>query len=508
MLPRKKYETKPDAEKPQNEAAAEQLTNSTGGLLEKIVEGIRGNNQEQAAENTTVKENDGSKNDTGTEPVDAKIAEKMQMNGANQTEILDSLTFDQLLDVADQIPKYRQIILEHFSQKYEISHKTIEIVFPSTYNGFVELTNDEIKISNFSTFTRFMTTCGRLIRKLKFSGYQTDSMRRQAVGRYINILCSKTLNELEISNFDANTTVDWHKPFENVEKVVLRNGPINGNTATQFKWFFPKLRFLEFLENVEIEEKALLDHYPHLEHFSCHSELDMTTFLYFNRQLRSLEMQKPQDSTFLHYVRDKLPSLEHFVLNDLDDDFFVKNERGAAYFMNVKKFSVVLDLHGHVLPHEFPFAFPQLQEFELIGFNVSEKWIEFIMELRQLKNLTIQWEQWGNKHWLGIANQMTHLVELNIDWKKGNEHAIKSLIRNNRNLNKIVLQGIAADQRDHVNKVIGNDWQITSKNDIDVVFVRNETTKIGNSFSWEQFPFLHKCFQFLNEILKKFIRIL
>lgn len=339
--------------------------------------------------------------------------------------IFEHLSFDELLCVAQAHKRFQPSARSVFARKFAIH--------PVTVTNF----NEKKTIRSLPSAV-VLRHFGDLIIKLRVK-YHSDFQRfnldlEKAICKYGQAAAI----EIEFVNSDMFAFGQIKKqPFQLVKKVLFTRC-VPSTLAFDFNKWFPNATHLDFLKpkifNWHSESKCIHQKFPKLEHlgiinarrgdegfdykYATHNEVDsliirnpltnvnLKAFIVRNRGLRSLKLKHINDAhrdemseenygikitiTFLIYLNEKLPLLEHLdltvtQLHLIEDDF---DDKSKLMFKNLTKLTI--NFQSSFTLAFLPIHTNRLDELVLSGEELDEESAKFLQLQEKCKKLTLR----------------------------------------------------------------------------------------------------------------------
>lgn len=396
--------------------------------------------------------------------------------------ILDFLDFEQLFNAADCGYRIRSIIQNHYAiPKYQIHRKTIYV---GDYKfGEVPLVFQEnaIHLHDLYTTLRFIRVFGPVITKLSISN-NLHSGESNQIAEYLNKYATNSLNSLKISVSSENMISKWRNVFRNLIKLNLSVGfHVRDITICHLYELFPNIETLQMAWSANMPPVCLSQYFRRLRHLhfvdiNSHSDKNIRELLAVNNNLRSLYMENECDTNFLRFLSQMEPHLKELTITNLKWNFFSHTAHNdVIHLTHLKKLNIEMINGGLKRIEHFPFHFECLEEFELVEQNISNRWVDFIIQQNCLKKLRIASDAWTTDNWHQISTKLPKLAELSVFYRYRNSDGIFHLIEHNSSLRKIAFQIQFASQREHVRNLMSAQWKVISENNphpYDIVYVR------------------------------------
>lgn len=338
----------------------------------------------------------------------------------------------------------RNILRHRFSKKLIVFH----LIYYSNKPNMMELDwyqhefDDRIEISHMPIIQKILQYFGQFITKLHISHTsRMPKMQSQRIYQFVNLYCSNTLVQLQITNHFNDIFAEFKKPFKNVTIVSLDGnfGSFENSTLT-FSQLFPSLNCLNLgttdIHHLNVDHQRM----PFLEYLIADNGHQYRTnslkmLIKNNPQIRSIAL-KAAKPDLLQFIADRLPYLEHLILDCYEERSNIGNMQ--FHFERLKSF--VLMGTTYTMPSNVIFG-SKLEEFEVRAKDRdSSMFVELILKHRQtLKKLRLH-VALNNVDISRLANACLTVDELQFKCKVGIdiENVIK-LIANIKRLKKLVL---------------------------------------------------------------------
>lgn len=357
-------------------------------------------------------------------------------------KILDILSFDELINMANRNPTLKELIANHaIIPRFNINSKLIDLAVDdnNVHRTNSEMTDDTIIINDPILATRFLENFGGDISKMVIS-------KSSAVADLCaNAYCSDSLVELTIAS-NLNVTNAWNKPFKlltdlRVDAIVMKEGnEIFGN-------IFPSIVSLKI--TTETSMAFFLYNFPNLKNVVLPSMGDNELiFFSHNPMLQNVEI----GFSFVYHMENirraseslqKLESIKFMIGSPIVSDPYPTNH-GLIHFKNVKKCAIAISSMFQskaLLPDSIPIVFDQLEELEIYTASMKP-WMTFITRHVNLRTLRILTHLNGDDllELFELSNRMKHSIDLSVDWLFDMEDTtVENLVQRQSRLNKFVV---------------------------------------------------------------------
>lgn len=392
---------------------------------------------------------------------------------------LNDTKFEDLIDIAETFPQFRELIRQHAISKYHINTKWIRYYGTNMIDSSIysDDNSDSIRIYDNTTSTttlpRFLQHFGQLISRIEISNRKYDSgSSTKSISDAINKYCSESLKEMTLW-YDSDWDALAQKPFKQLTNLLLLSFSWNcENNIKNLTELFPSL------ENVAFEHygsdvsllKCFKQHFPHLEYVRLpyyikrkpNNSIDtFDQFMELNPQIRGVHMKETVfDSDILDLLRltsEKLPNLE------------------------ILGIQTNLDVYPISLTDDNPIVFGKLKELEIYG---SHSWMNFIIRNHELRVLNITWMMNLNG-WTTIVENLPNLVEIQVTWRphdSNQQNGIISLMSRETNLKKVTFRfGYSRQEYNILRGLLHPKWQFEGQVEDhmpNITFIRSNQTLI------------------------------
>lgn len=393
-------------------------------------------------------------------------------------DILNDFSFDELINYADTDKNFQNLISWIFStRKYKLNEKEIKLMDHRSVNSSTQFYENSVYILHATTAMKILRNFGHLITNLivlplyyKYSEYLEPGSK--IINGYINKYCSKSLKNLTLVNFKQNATMEWFKPFEQVETVFFQVGILDTKSLDLNK-IFPKIRRLEFQGVIVTDQRFIEQHFAYLHEIIIDINLarlnrdlwesNIKKFIQLNPQLRKLQLRTFGERELFTLLSQQ--NLESLGLEVQPSDFFSQpGNDSLAHFPHVKKLTLIFSLYQEYRIEHLPFDFENIEELTMNwfhDFSLTREWIDFVIKHKNIRKLTLQTSQPRDNHWAMMLNQLPHLNELHTKLSIPSA-GILNFIQNSDNVTKYVFYAITKRNANELIALLGDAWQCTS----------------------------------------------
>lgn len=332
-------------------------------IVDQMISSIAENANHNRANEITTNSTSGSIHSTNLIDVNFDCVEK----------ILNILTFNELLCIADTNKHLREAAEIEFTRRY--GKRTVWLDFiPDSMAPTANVQEKWIKINDLKTCLQTLRCFGHLITNLHVTGVPSMLYCREIeqaiwIVSYVTSYCSKTLSQIIFSKCSCLTLNHLSKPFVSVKSVRFEYCNVEQTLAT-FNHFFPMARELVLLWT---DVAGIGTNIRNLQHLEINMSMNLNTFqmehveaiIKSNPQLRRLKLILGCDVAFLHAIGEHLQSIE-----DLEIGCFYGNSEANninIHLKSVKNFKLHTNemAGGHCWPTNAAFTFDKLQAFTL-----------------------------------------------------------------------------------------------------------------------------------------------
>lgn len=387
------------------------------------------------------------------------------------------LNDDSWLDVrnADDSDYEDSGLVESFG--LSIISKTLEIfgLIPKSIEVPQFIFGDTILITKLKMGLTIFKHFGNDIKKLRLFYNYLNSEDSKALSKHINKYCGKSLEEFEINHCSANTLEVMLEPFERVKNVTFgyQLGRM-GISTLPLNQLFPQLRRLSLNYIMDLNERYINCHLPHLEHLYVHVgvaksfhgahviENKLETLIKRNPQIQSLTARSISPR-FFKTINKFLPNLEYLAIYS----FFFENER--FHFDKVKKFTMKSSFGS-----QDNITFSHLEELSINCFDDCDDWFEFLGKHQTLTQFHIEHSTISDQTFEFLAMNLENLLEMSISLIHSTFMAPDTIINflvNHRKIEKFTLGTCKESDMKIFVEHLGNGWNI-EKHGKEVVFLR------------------------------------
>lgn len=381
------------------------------------------------------------------------------MNLEYQLNVLKSLNFMDLLDIAQTNEKILELAIGVFQQNF--GHKSLKIQASSYPKRFKLKVANDIIVTDIEIALKILSIFGSKIRVLKIRYERIEYSDAKKLTQHINQFCSQSLTHLGISGITKKLWSFMGKPFVNVEDVAFSK-VLEPMKKMKMNQIFPQLRTL-ILINTEIKDPAILNcTFPHMNHLFV-SVLtpevafaeETEHFLSSNPQIRHLTVQH-NFQHFLEEVHHKLQTIETLELLWPQDDY---SNGKPTHFENVKQ--LIVTSNSFPVPTKVTFA--QLEEIECYCYpELSDEYIDYFKMNRNVRKINITSEV-KNEQFERLSGSFPNLMEASV--KCGDDvrdDSVAEFIERNCQINKLLL--LTANQTLHssLRTRLHVDWKLHS----------------------------------------------
>lgn len=298
----------------------------------------------------------------------------------------------------------------------------------------------EIRIDDYEMMLKTFKYFGHTITKLRVNYGIGKHLQAKLIGKLISEYLSKSLIEIEFKYCQAKTIKYITKPLINVISVYFsRSIHEIVNEALPINVLFPAVRrlYISKLSSISTYFDCFM---PNLVHVYVDGENYSYEFLKFEPFIKMI-MKNPHIKSFglfrtsldfLQILNIWLPKLEKLNINT----FGAGNTK--IIFENVKE----LILKNPIITIE-SLEFPKLETLKInIQSGNKDKWIEFIKENKQLKQLYLQYSTLTDKQFEQLMIDFEDLEEMSIftpGTESINVKILAKMIKNHEKLRKVHL---------------------------------------------------------------------
>lgn len=341
--------------------------------------------------------------------LDADLLKLVDINNDCLESIFELLDIGDLINVAEADDRFIQAAQSVFSRCHRKKSVT-------SYNDSMShIYNDYINVE-IDSIAACLCHFGHLISSLSID---FNFEHRTDIERAIQKYCKEPLTTLNLKFCHERQFETLNKPFVNVQNLRIDYSAINSDLSQLSRWF-PNLASLE-LYYVQLPRSEFVEvHFSHLERLTIYSSLPLyetlSKMIHLNPQLKSLALYCYYSQQLMESISTQLVELQELALWTPMDGF--RRFDGQSFqFTSVTKFT----LYGYrpTSPiHCVPFEFSQLQELNLIDFNVYHPHILKFVDDHSSANIlrlvsSIHWTDdltYGDLE--RIIRQMPNLIEI------------------------------------------------------------------------------------------------
>lgn len=365
--------------------------------------------------------------------------------------IFQRLGFRCLLNVANTTKKLRSAAGRIYAEKYgqKLVKFDVEAIGP-----IIDETPTTFQINDARTCLLMFRAFGSCIPKLQLNFHGIGKRRTQAISQALNEYCAKTLNELEWHHAPATSIT---QKFPKLAILRVKNGLLGG-AMSQFQETFPLLSVLE-LSNVQAENRKCIERtFSNLVHLTVHIErqkgwdflkTNVKAAIELNPQLRGFCLGSGCDPKLLPYINDMLPRITHLEIHEPRNKLF-DSEMEPVHFERVRSFTLDTTKSKDAFSN-IPLRFDRLEKFQLnAGKQHRDKWIDFVVEHRRLKELQLlnfDWFHVVTKNQLTKLAGLPRLKRLILDWHVNDSAALLDFMDKCTSLQEIRLTTHTQNER-------------------------------------------------------------
>lgn len=345
-------------------------------------------------------------------------------------------------------------------------------------NSSTQFYENSVYILHATTAMKILRNFGHLITNLvvlplyyKYNEYLEPGSK--IINKYVNEYCSKSLKNLTLVNFKQNATMEWFKPFEQVETLFFQVGVLDTKSMDLNK-IFPRLRRLEFQGVTVTDQRFIEQHFPYLHEIIIDINLarlnrdlwksNIQKFIQLNPQLRKLQLRTFGEQEFFTLLSQQ--NIEALGLEVQPGDFFSEpGNDSLAHFPHVKKLELIFPWYQEYKIEHLPFDFENIEELTMNWFHdvsLTDEWIDFVIKHKNIRKLVLQTSQPRDNHWAMMLNQLPHLNELHSKLSTPTAAGVLNFIQNSEHVTKYVFYGISRRYANELIAVLDDAWLCTS----------------------------------------------
>lgn len=234
------------------------------------------------------------------------------------------MEFEDLLSLAELNTRFQELISRHYAiHKFRIHEKQIQLYATTNYQK-TDFEEHSISVYNSTLIVRFLKSFGHLISCIQITQSPNDQNAAIFISGLVNKYCSESLIEMTL-HYGSNWNVFWHKPFKQLNKVLLQSLSLNcENNMKDLTEIFPSLKHLAFVFHVKpsalecFEKKLLHLKYVTLPMYTGNSNNDIHLYKKFietNSHIRNVSITSGDNFELLRLMSEKLPNLEILKFN-------------------------------------------------------------------------------------------------------------------------------------------------------------------------------------------------
>lgn len=416
---------------------------------------------------------------------DATITVKVSLNNlsnATVLDIFDKLSFVELLDIADQNARFRELI----ANKYNFDGYWIDISMTDSFGPHIQNLFGSFLDTNLTL--KLVRNFGSKFFAVKLNYTQVDIQSRY-ISEQINQYCSESLIILKITtNTNFDVIEEWRKPFKQLSNLLLVGGSTNTNSdnIVHLNEILPSLHYLDLKNSTGFSDLTLFEHrFQNLKEFAfrvpprMHNIGLLEKFLELNPQIRALDVDNIKNLDFFRLFSEKLPQLEkvEFSLSGAEAIESVNDKDGSKVdiyrFKNVKYCKLSVSL-----PVFLPIAFDGLRSMQIENAIINNDFMHFLTQQRDLEQLVLRKNTFTMKQWLLLLKNMPKLATVEKHWDSCIVNdPLFNLMQAKTSLKHIVMYGPTnCSNTDIWHRLVGPNWQLYGEvKDTQITFTRKQS---------------------------------
>lgn len=390
--------------------------------------------------------------------------------------IFDQMEFTDLLNVANQSARFRQLIIDHFMRsKYRLHEKVIKIAVPRDYT----MDGNKLIFRDPHQILPFLRNFGHLITSVQFNAYGYDRTAAAQIVRYIERYASESLRTIKQFRGGRHFFGSQTSTFDHVTAVDIESkGPL---VDYHLHRIYPRMESLKILLEQSAEASVHAHNSAHLKRLEFHeirnfaNDSFLQSLLRANPQLRSLRLQKAVHPETMRVVRDHLPHLNWLNLVQRKDDFFGAQQ--PVHLASVHHF--VFDVIHSSFDHgnrQFPLTFGRLETLRINSLHLHPQLVDLLAQSGGIKSLSLP--MLGSPQLLlPLLRQMERLEDVHLMWSSSVEaDEFEELLNAPGQLRTATISVWSGEWHRDLLRKIPNQWQVVKLSGdhalLDVTLVR------------------------------------
>lgn len=376
----------------------------------------------------------------------------LDLDDWSMMDILDFMSFEDLVILCNVSPELRQLITEHYMPKYHIDTKTIHLRSTSLSSSVFETI---IHIENPQIAELFLRNFGHSITVIKLN----EVIERNAeIREYIIKYCANTLIELSLCSPDGYFLYETATTFPALTKLTL-SYPGQTDIYPEFNRIYPALKELSFTPSVL---------------FTRANERYLYEMLQKTPKLRALSIGRVPSFLALQIINEIQPNIEELSIDYFVDIFRYLQHNETIHFNNVKSLYVNIEDKYDSMSDRFPMRFNQLERLEIRMTHIENAPVDMIKDAVGLKSLSLpKWSEMSDLlSILDRVNPTNAIEDVSIRWTSANGliHNTNRLMNDFPALRRIsfaVCDGLnSTTNHDSLIGLITNPWRVVGNKGI------------------------------------------
>lgn len=292
------------------------------------------------------------------------------------TDHLNNLTVEELVKLAYDSPRYKNIILnQYLIKKFRLHEKKFELyksdLLPPRplwvlYSGYHDGYKNYI-IKGFNEILQMIGLFGHIFSHLHYKVFGFEDADWQQIFKFGEKYCSKATKKITVSADEIEAATNLSHVFDStMTKIDIFNADSDRIPLNEL---FPYMEELKLLS--ANSPKVIGQHFPHLKKCSIetifHDNHNEQEFIRLNPQLRGYHTLIYNNASYVRYLNEMLPNLQILSLKVLVNSDNIADLEYTR-FKNVKEFTLDLSIsmeRVRLRPIIGNITFEQLKTFNL-----------------------------------------------------------------------------------------------------------------------------------------------
>lgn len=390
--------------------------------------------------------------------------------------IFDQMGFTDLLNVANQSARFRQLIIDHFMRsKYRLHEKVIKIAVPRDYS----VDGNTLIFREPHIILPFLRNFGHLITSVQFDECGFNRTAAAQIVGYIERYAAKSLRAIKQFRGGTHFFASQTSTFDQVTGVDIECvGPL---VDYHLHRIYPRMESLKMLLEQSTGTGVQAYNSAHLKRLEFHefrnfaNDSFLQSLLRTNPQLRSLSLQKAVHIETMRVVRDHLPHLDALNLVQRKDDLFGAQQR--IHLASVRHF--VFDVIHSSFDHgnrQFPLTFDRLETLRINSMHLHPQLADLLGQNGAIESLSLPMLT-SHQLLVPVLRQMERLQHIHLMWSSSvDADELERLLNAAEQLRTATFSVWSGEWHRDLLRKIPNHWQVVKSSGehvlIDVMLAR------------------------------------